>query len=108
MKTSSDGTPLAGAESSELAPAEGSAFADGSTEPARLFATGEDGSVDLPFAWMVVSDTYTLTEVTGALRATSWRARATFTVGEDGALALAADTPTRPSGRSPMTAASPC
>ena len=78
---------LAGAEFT-LAPAEGSAFADGSSEPLTLAASGEDGLVDLPFAQLVAGGSYTLTE-TKAPAGYELAAPAAFTVGEDGSIALA-------------------
>ena len=92
LKAAPDGTALAGAEFT-LAPAEGSAFADGSSEPVALAASGEDGSVELPFAQLVAGGSYTLTE-TKAPAGYELVEPVTFTVGEDGALALATGTDT--------------
>ena len=90
VKISTDGTPLAGAEFT-LAPAEGSAFADGSAESVTL-TTGEDGTAALPAAQLVAGEKYVLTE-TAAPEGYELAGSATLVVVADGTLTLADGAP---------------
>ena len=88
-----DGTtgPLAGAEST-LEPAEGSAFADGSSDPVALAASGEDGSIDVPSATLVASGTYVLREAKAPAGYELIEGAFTFTVADDGTVSAAEGT----------------
>ena len=90
VKTSADGTPLAGAEFT-LTPAEGAAFADGSTNSVTL-TTGEDGRAALPAAQLVAGEKYVLTE-TVAPAGYELAGSATLVVAADGTLMLAEGAP---------------
>src|SRR5699024_10773570 len=60
-KTDSEGEPLAGAAFT-VAPVEGGAFADGSTEPVEV-VTGADGLASLPSALLAAGSAYEVAEV---------------------------------------------
>ena len=83
MKTDENNQPQADATFA-IEPADGSAFADGSTDPVE-FTTGEGGVIDLTDAWLVGDNTYTITEVT-APNGYELAGTATFTVNEDGSI----------------------
>ena len=82
-------TPLAGAEF-ELAPAEGSAFADGSTD-ARTLEVNANGLTALN--GLVAGGTYVLRETVAPAGYELIAGELTFTVGEDGTLAAAEGAP---------------
>lgn len=85
MKTDENNQPQAGATFA-IEPADGSAFADGKTDPVE-FTTGEGGVIDLTDAWLVGGNTYTITEVT-APNGYELAGTVTFKVNENGTIDL--------------------
>ena len=85
MKTDENNQPQADATFA-IEPADGSAFADGSTDPVE-FTTGEGGVIDLTDAWLVGDNTYTITEVT-APNGYELAGTVTFKVNENGTIDL--------------------
>ena len=85
MKTDENNQPQADATFA-IEPADGSAFADGSTVPVE-FTTGEGGVIDLTDAWLVGDNTYTITEVT-APNGYELAGTVTFKVNENGTIDL--------------------
>lgn len=85
MKTDENNQPQADATFA-IEPADGSAFADGKTDPVE-FTTGEGGVIDLTDAWLVGDNTYTITEVT-APNGYELAGTVTFKVNENGTIDL--------------------
>lgn len=83
--------PLAGAVF-EVAPVEGSTFADGTTEPKLLDATDADGKTSLK-GQLIAGDRYKITEVTAPAGYTIPGKSLTVEVGADGTMRAQGDVP---------------